>query len=357
MRQLRVWWIIITQMGSAMRISKQIGEIERYCILATLAGEGFFDYLQAPRTYGQILAQFSFADVDYTRRVLDVLASDRRNTLIKEDNHYRANPAHPIPTREEILARVDERFHIFLPLNEGVFRNIPARMRNQPIEYTQSMDESQRKLTEAFDAVLGDRLYTAMRRAAFTLLTRAERAWLRGKTLLDIGCGSGRETADLWLHLGGDAHITAIDPVPGMLALAEQRFEAYLDEVNSKHPPVTEANRPVFRQASGTDLHVFEDNSFDAAFYSQVLHWSADPHKIISEVVRVVKPGGLIFGAQGSKPKASNPYLDLRIRISENSYGFFWVDEYRRWYADHGVELEIVAPPGIFRARVPEQIQ
>jgi ubiquinone/menaquinone biosynthesis C-methylase UbiE len=200
--------------------------------------------------------------------------------------------------------------------------------------------------------VLGLQLYSAIRNGAFALLTAEERRWLPGKTLLEVGCGSGRETAELWLKLKGDVQLTAVDAVAPMLELAQQNFTTMLDDIQPSHPPLTKENEPVFRLANATHLP-FEDNSFDAVFYSLLLHWTSDPRRAIKEFVRVVKPGGLIFGSQSCKPYLS-PYFDVVIRTNQNCYGVFWPEEYRQWYGKHGLEVEMLTPAGLFRIRKPK---
>jgi hypothetical protein len=64
----------------------------------------------------------------------------------------------------------------------------------------------------------------------------------------------------------------------------------------------------------------------------------------------VVKPGGLIFGAQPFKPTV-NPYFNLMIRSNRNSFGFFWKEEYDRWYSEYGIDIEIGTMAGMFCAR------
>jgi ubiquinone/menaquinone biosynthesis C-methylase UbiE len=94
----------------------------------------------------------------------------------------------------------------------------------------------------------------------------------------------------------------------------------------------------------------FPDESFDAIFHSTLLHWTPDPERAIQEMGRVLKPGGLVFGTQVTKPHPS-PYIDLIVQVHENVYGFFWEQEFRRWYERAGVQLSIVTPAGIFKGR------
>jgi ubiquinone/menaquinone biosynthesis C-methylase UbiE len=350
-RRLKVWWIVIFKVGPVVGVSRQIDKLFRYHVLKVLRNEGVFEFLKQPRTYGQILAEFGFVDTDYTRLLFEVLASEHDNMLVKDAGVYFVKPQRETPQFEQVVEQTDKRWHSVDYTAEGMAKNILPRLRNQRIEVSATFERDGRELVTKFDRSLGNRIFGVMRQAAFALLTDADRKWLSGKKLLDIGCGSGRETVDLWLHLKGNTQITAIDPVVALLDVAKE-FTRLLDETDPNHPPVTDANRPNFQEASAT-LLPFEDNSFDAAFYSQVLHWTPDPRKAISEIVRVVRPGGLIFGAQGVRPHAS-PYMDLVIRSNENCNGFFWIEEYRRWYGEHGLVPEIVTPLGVMRVRKRE---
>jgi ubiquinone/menaquinone biosynthesis C-methylase UbiE len=236
---------------------------------------------------------------------------------------------------------------------KGITQYIPARLRNEPMELSDSFEQDGRQLLVKFDRTLGQRVYMTVRKAAFAALPREDFQWLHGKSLIDVGCGSGRETAELWHHLGGNVKITAIDPVASMVEMGDKNFVVLLDEIDLAHPPVTDDNRPAFKEASATRLP-FPDNTFDAAFHSLVLHWTADPKKAINEIVRVVKPGGLIFGTQATKPHL-NPYFDMVIKVNVNCYGFFWREEFVRWYGEHGVEIKIATPVGAFYGRKPLQ--
>lgn len=349
-RHLRAWWAVAA-VGSAREVARTIEEYYRYHVIKFLAEEGLFDFLQEPRTYGQILARFGFVDSDYTREIFDLLASERRNVLLENGGAYHANPGQPPPTLEELFAQTEEHYHKFSPLAADLTKSIPSRLRHEPVEFTGSFEEEGRELLTTFDKWLGNKIYTVSRDVAFALLKRSDYDRLYGKKLLDIGCGSGREPAELWLRLGGNVHIMAIDPVPSLLERAIRNLEALLDEIDPHHPPLEDGNRPVFREASVTQLP-FDDESFDAAFHSHILHWTYDPRRAIAEIVRVLKPGGLVFGVQTCKPYTSH-YSNAVIRSNENCYGFFWKEEFLRWYAEHGVEVETATPGGAFRGRKP----
>jgi ubiquinone/menaquinone biosynthesis C-methylase UbiE len=347
MRLLKTWWIIFKSAGSAMKSGHQGDQIFRYFVLETLSKLGFFEFLKQPRAYGEILAEFDFYDSEYTQEVFNTLLHDSNNMLVQNSGAYVLNPDVPLPSLESILSRTDPRVRVASRIAEPLSHLILDRLRDKNLGVTEVFERDDYRVLNMFDDVLDASIYSAVREACFAYLTTKERRWLRGKELIEIGCGSGRETAEIWLHLGGDISITAVDPVPGMLKLARNNFMSLLKELAPTHPPVTDKNMPVFEEGSATRLP-FDDNSFDASYWAFMLHWSADPKKAIREAVRVVRPGGLIFGSQILRPYV-NQYLNLVVRSSRNSYGFFWREDYVKWFAEEGLEIDIATPAGIIR--------
>jgi ubiquinone/menaquinone biosynthesis C-methylase UbiE len=350
-RTLEVWWLVLTQIGNAMRLSRQVDGIFRYFILETLRNEQFFDYLKEPRTYPQVLAEFGYVDSGYTTYLFDVLTSDKPNILYKENGRYQFNADAPLPQLDQVITKTNKQVHNFILMAQGMAGYLVPRLRDEPVEFTDSFEADGRQLLSKFDQTIGSDIYSNLRRASFAYLGDAALGRLRGGRVLEVGCGSGHSTAELWLKLGGEARIDGIDPVKGMLELAEQYFGSLLNELDPSHPPLTDANRPRFQEAGATDLP-FEDNSFDAVWSPFVLHWTPDPEKAVRETLRVLKPGGLIFGLQPIKPLA-NPYFDLIVRANGESYGFFWAEDLRRWYANHGVNIHHTTPITIFKGVKP----
>ncbi len=330
-----------------MRGGRQLDKLFRYHTLRILKDIGFFDYLQTPRTYGEILAKFEFVDIAYTRFMMEILSADKDMVVDNEGEFYRAYSDNPVPDLSQLIQQTDERFRGFNIMAEGMTQYILPRLRQQPISLSKTFEQDGREFLIRFDKVLAIKVYSAFRNACFAYLTKKDMAWLRGKKLLDIGCGSGRETAELWIKFGGDIRITAIDTVESMIELADQNFEAHLRDINRDHPPVTSKNRPIFKVASATRMP-FKDNQFDASFWLLVLHWTPDPKKAIHEAVRVVRPGGLLFGGQSFRPMV-DAYLDLVIRSNENCYGAFWREEYIHWFEELGLEIDLTPYAGMMR--------
>ena len=349
MRTLRAWLSIFKSVGSGTRAGRQGGKIFRYFVFNALSDLGFLEYLAVPRTYGELITEFEFEDSEYFQELMATLINDEQNLIIQNNNQYVLNQEVPMPKLEAIMRKTHRRVQPMMLLAEAMSDNIVERLRAERLGLPEVFERDEHRVVNMFNELLGTAFYSIIRAGCFDYLPRAERQWLVGKQLLEIGCGNGQETAEIWLLTNGKVRITAVDAVPSMLQLAEKQFEQLLDQIQPKHPSVTAENSPVFKQANATHLP-YDDNTFDAAFWLFLMHWTADPAIAIQEAVRVVRPGGLIFGAQSYKPY-TNPYLNLIVRSSRNSYGFFWKEDYRRWFFDCGLEIDMVTPAGIFRAR------
>jgi ubiquinone/menaquinone biosynthesis C-methylase UbiE len=111
-------------------------------------------------------------------------------------------------------------------------------------------------------------------------------------TVLEIGCGTGYFTKEI---VKTGARVTAIDISPELLNIAKQ--------------DITETNVQ-FKLDNAYDLS-FEKNRFDSIVGSSVLH-HLDVEKAISEMFRVLKPGGSMFFTE---PNMLNPQIALQKNI------------------------------------------
>jgi SAM-dependent methyltransferase len=110
------------------------------------------------------------------------------------------------------------------------------------------------------------------------IMDRIEReaALLRGKHLLEIGCGMGYDSLEF---LKRGVRVTATDLTPNAVRLAKRHFELEGVEAESVH---TE---------NALNLS-FPDESFDAVWSNGVLHATGDTRRAVAEARRVLKTGG-----------------------------------------------------------------
>lgn len=99
---------------------------------------------------------------------------------------------------------------------------------------------------------------------------------LTGKTVADIGCGTGRFTTELDRRAG---YVVGLDPDPSMLAVAARRTPAPLVIGDGHQLP-------------------FADHRFDLAIAITVCEFATDPAAVIGELARITRPGGrVVVGA------------------------------------------------------------
>ena len=100
----------------------------------------------------------------------------------------------------------------------------------------------------------------------------------KGKKMLEIGCGVG---TDLVRFAMGGVEVTGIDLAEVSINLAKDNFSQRGLEAD-------------LRQMNGEDLD-FEGESFDVVYAHGVLQYTADADKMITEMVRVVRPEGEVI--------------------------------------------------------------
>jgi len=99
---------------------------------------------------------------------------------------------------------------------------------------------------------------------------------LKGKHLLEVGCGMGYDSLEL---LKRGVRVTATDLTPSAVELTRRHFE--IEGVQAED----------VRTANVLDLP-FGDNTYDSVWANGVLHATGDTVRAIREVRRVLKPGG-----------------------------------------------------------------
>jgi SAM-dependent methyltransferase len=125
-----------------------------------------------------------------------------------------------------------------------------------------------------FDAIAPryDALRTQLFEDALGLLVRE--ADLSGRSVLDLGCGTGRFAAALSEQHG--CRVVGVDPSPGMLAVARRR------------------EAPVAWLDGRAEAIPLRDGAVERAFLQTVVHLVEDRVAASAELRRVVEPGGIV---------------------------------------------------------------
>jgi ubiquinone/menaquinone biosynthesis C-methylase UbiE len=129
---------------------------------------------------------------------------------------------------------------------------------------------------------------------------------VRGKTILDLGCGSG--FLSVLLAKRGATRVIGIDVSEEQLEIA--RFRARASGLNNDDPALE-------FQAVSADRLDFADQTFDAVVGAFVLH-HLDLPKTAKEIYRVLKPNGVGAFIETS---ARNPFLMAARTLAVGKFG------------------------------------
>lgn len=124
---------------------------------------------------------------------------------------------------------------------------------------------------------------------------------LKGKRILDLGSGSGRDVYALAQLVGESGHVVGVDMTEEQLDVANRHLEYHREKFGYAKSNVTFLQGYIER----LDELGLEDNSFDVIVSNCVVNLSPDKDSVIREVYRLLKPGGEFY--------FSDVYSDRRI--------------------------------------------
>ncbi|MFJ4655777.1 class I SAM-dependent methyltransferase [Nocardia sp. NPDC088792] len=159
---------------------------------------------------------------------------------------------------------------------------------------------------------------------------------LRGnETVLDIGAGTGRDTA-LLLDRLPDGHVIAVDGSTAMLARLRDR----LADTAADRLTVLEANL-------NAPLHI--DADIDAVFSVATLHWLPDHDAVFRSLAGVLRPGGILcaeWGGAGNLAGIEAALADIDLPALNGPCHFATAeDTARRLEAAGFVDIEVALVP------------
>lgn len=170
-------------------------------------------------------------------------------------------------------------------------------MSNYPVAMTGD------QLSEAEERDLWERILSTPSEEAFREFVLERVPLQPDDRVLSVGCGPGFETRALAERIDEEGHVTGVDVNERVLAAAEERC-ADLPNVSHLH-------------GDATDLPV-ADGSYDVAVAKQVLTAVPDVEAALSELYRVLRPGGrLAVTAGDSRSHVMNESTERMRRANE----------------------------------------
>lgn len=164
---------------------------------------------------------------------------------------------------------------------------------------------------------------------------------LHGRTVLDLGCGAGRDVYLLSKLVGPAGRVIGIDMTDEQLTVARRHVDYHARRFGHADPNVR------FVQGYIEDLAAagIEDSSVDLVVSKCVVNLSPDKRRALGEVFRVLKPGGELY--------FSDVYADRRVPAAlkqdpvlfgECLAGALYTEDFRRLLAELGcADFRVIA--------------
>ena len=156
---------------------------------------------------------------------------------------------------------------------------------------------------------------------------------LKDCTVLDLGCGTGRDVYVISKLIGEKGMSIGIDMTEEQLAIARK-----YQDVQMKKFGHTKANVD-FKQGYIEDLKEagIKDNSVDVVISNCVINLSPDKPQVFKEIFRVLKPGvELYFADVFTNARVPQEFHDDPLAYGECLGGALYVEDFRRILADLG---------------------
>jgi len=119
----------------------------------------------------------------------------------------------------------------------------------------------------------------------------------QGMKILDVGCGAGKQCFTYLAHLSGKAEITGGDVSDELLSKAKEENQKLGEKVS-------------FDKLNFNQVFPYADNTYDLVSCSFAIYYAEDIPFTISEMHRVLKPGGHLF-TTGPMPQNKRMFYNI----------------------------------------------
>ncbi len=157
---------------------------------------------------------------------------------------------------------------------------------------------------------------------------------LEGRTVLDLGCGSGRDCYVLSKLVGPAGRVIGVDMTEEQLDVARRHVGYHAERFGHPTPNVE------FRQGFIEDLRAagIADASVDVVVSNCVVNLSPDKRRVFAEVLRVLKPGGELFFVDVFADRRVPAHLAADpVLLGECLGGALYGEDFRRLLGELGV--------------------
>ena len=159
---------------------------------------------------------------------------------------------------------------------------------------------------------------------------------LEGATVLDLGCGTGRDVYICSKLVGPSGRVIGVDMTEQQLAFARRHEAAQMARFGFTRSNVE------FHCGFIEDLGALgiEDESVDVVVSNCVINLSPFKDQVFKEIARVLKPGGeLYFSDIFSDRRVPPKFYDDPVLRGECLSGALYIEDFRRILAEHGMPV------------------
>lgn len=158
---------------------------------------------------------------------------------------------------------------------------------------------------------------------------------LEGKTVLDLGSGSGRDCFILSKLVGPNGKVIGVDMTDEQIEVAKKFINYHTDKFGYKSSNVE------FRKGYIEDLEEagIASSSIDVVISNCVINLSPSKERVFLEIFRVLKPGGeLYFSDVFSSRRIPTELVQNSVLMGECLSGALYTEDFRRLLAKSGCQ-------------------
>jgi len=154
---------------------------------------------------------------------------------------------------------------------------------------------------------------------------------LEGKTVLDLGCGTGRDCYLLSKLVGPSGRVIGVDMTPEQLEVAVRHREWHAERFGFANVEFLHGHIENLAAAG------IEDDSIDVVVSNCVINLSPEKSRVLAEIFRVLKPGGeLYFSDVFADRRIPSGLRKDPVLIGECLGGALYWEDFRRIVQDLG---------------------
>ena len=150
---------------------------------------------------------------------------------------------------------------------------------------------------------------------------------LEGKTVLDLGSGSGRDCFLLSKLVGPRGRVIGIDMTDEQLDVAQRHVDFHTKQFGLREPNI-KFHKGYIEDLEGLGV---QDASIDVVVSNCVINLSPAKDRVFSEIFRILKPGGeLFFSDIFSSRRVSAELKADPVLVGECLGGALYTEDFRR---------------------------